>query len=124
MGLKKNEKQINRSNQLFFLPLEEGGLIFDLFDYLIISDLDKKIKDVVKTIENGSSLEEYFNKIPRINVKEKYYNAREEMDGLFKNATQLLCYEGTRFDTDYKVGCCFFDKINIIEYCDSDSDDF
>ena len=126
MGFKKNEKQINRSNQLFFLPLEKGGLIFDLFDYLIISDLDKKIKDVVKTIENGSSssLEEYFNKIPRINVKEKYYNAREEMDGLFKNATQLLCYEGTRFDTDYKVGCCFFDKINIIEYCDSDSDDF
>ena len=46
----------------------------------------------------------------------------EEMDGLIKNATHLLCYEGTRFVTDYKVGCCFFDKINIIEYCDSDDD--
>ena len=37
------------------------------------------------------------------------------MDGLFKNATGLLCYEGTRFDTDYNVGRCFFDKIDIRE---------
>ena len=123
MGFKKNEKQINRSNQLFFLPLEKGGLIFDLFDYLIFSDIDKKIKDVVETIENGSSsLEEYFNKIQRINVKEKYYNAREELDGLFENTTKLLCYEGTRFDLDYKVACCFFKKINIIKYSESDSE--
>ena len=40
------------------------------------------------------------------------------MEGLFKNATGLLCYEGTRYENDYNVGCCFFDKINIIEYCD------
>ena len=39
-----------------------------------------------------------------------------------KNATELLCYEGTPFNIDYKVGCCFFNKINVIKYCDSDSD--
>ena len=48
----------------------------------------------------------------------------EEIDGLFANATQLLCYEDTIFDTDYKVGCCFFDKIKLIEFDDDDVDDF
>ena len=98
-----------------------GGLIFDSEnDYQLFKDIDRNITQTVKSVEDGSiDLKEFFNKVKRINVKESYYDAREEIDGLFKNATKLLCYEGTRFDTDYKVGCCFFDKINIIEYCDN-----
>ena len=115
MGIKLKSKETNICN-LF----KVGGLIFDSEDdYQLFKDIDRNIKQTVKSVEDGSiDLKEFFNKIKKINVKESYYDAMEEMDGLFKNATKLLCYKGTRFETDYKVGCCFFDKINIIEYCD------
>ena len=120
MGFKTKSKetsQLNICNQY-----KIGGLIFDsVNDYQLFDDIDRNIKQTVKSVEDGSiDLKDFFNKINRINVKESYYDAREEMDGLFKNATDLLCYEDTRFDTYYKVGCCFFAKINIIEYFDSD----
>ena len=101
-----------------------GGLIFDSEDdYQLFKDIDRNITQTVKSVEDGSiDLKEFFNKVKKINVKESYYNAREEMDDLFKNTTKLLCYEDTRFDNDYKVGCCFFDKINIIEYSESESE--
>ena len=97
-------------------------MIFDSKDdYLSFKCFDLNISSIARSVENGSiDLKEYFNKIKTINVKESYYDAMEELDGLFENATDLLCYEGTRFNTDYKVGCCFFNKINIIKYCDSD----
>ena len=87
-----------------------GGLIFDsVNDYHLFKDIDRNIKQTVKSVEDGSiDLKEFFNKIKNINVKESYYDANEEMDGLFANATHLLCYEGTRFVNNYKVGCCFF----------------
>ena len=106
------------------LPFKIGGLLFDSEeDYLLFKNIDKNIRETVKSVEDGSiGLNEVFNNIKKINVEEMYYGAREEMDGLFKNATGLLCYEGTIFYTTYKVGCCFFDKINVIKYCDSDDD--
>ena len=120
MGLKTKSKETSQTN--ICNPFKVGGLIFDSEDdYQLFKDIDRNIKQTVKSVEDGSiDLKEIFNKIKKINVKESYYDAMEEMDGLFKNTAHLLCYEGTRFVTDYKVGCCFFDKINIIEYCDSD----
>ena len=101
-----------------------NGLIFDSEEeYDIFKNIDKNIHNIVKSVNDGSiDLKDFFNYIMNINVKECYYEASEELDGLFKNATQLLCYEGTRFNIDYKVAHCFFDKINVIKYCDSDSD--
>ena len=122
MGFKSKNNQTSQSNicNLF----QVGGLIFDSEeDYLIFKNIDKNITQIVKSVKDGIiDLNEVFNNVKTINVEEIYYDAREEMDGLFKNATDLLCFEGTRLVTDYKVGCCFFDKINIIEYCDSDDD--
>ena len=122
MGFKTKSKEKSQTN--IYNQFKVGGLIFDSeVDYLLFKVIDRNISQTVESVEDGSiDLKEFFNKINRINVKESYYDAREEMYGLFKNATHLLCYEGTRFVTDYKVGCCFFDKINIIEYCDSDDD--
>ena len=113
----KKEREMN-INVIY----QVGGLIFYTEeDYLIFKNIDRNITQIVKSVEDGIiDLNEVFNNIKTINVEEIYYDAREEMDGLFKNATGLLCYEGTRLVTDYKVGCCFFDKINIIEYCDDD----
>ena len=118
MGFKSKSKETSQTN--IYNQFKVGGLIFDSEDdYQLFKDIDRNITQIVKSVEdNLIDLKEVFNNIKKINVKESYYDAREEMDGLFKNATQLLCYEGTRFETDYKVGCCFFDKINIIEYCD------
>ena len=99
-------------------------LIFDSEeDYLILKNIDKNINQTVKSVKDGIiDLKDVFNDIKKINVKESYYDASEELDGLFKNATYLLCYEDTRFENDYKVGCCFFDKINVIDYYSSDSE--
>ena len=117
MGYKSKSKQINNNFKI-------KGLIFDSEeDYNILKNIDNNIDHAVRLVKNGSiDITEVFNNIKKINVKECYYEAREELDGLFINATSLLMYEGTRFQNDYKVGCCFFDKINVIEYCDSDSD--
>ena len=124
MGFKSKSIETTQSNNCN--PFKVGGLIFDSEDdYHLFKYIDRNIRQTVKSVEDGSiDLEEVFNIIKKINVKESYYDAREEMDGLFINATDLLCYEGTRFVTNYKVGCCFFNKINIIKYCDSDDDDF
>ena len=122
MGFKSKSIETTQSNNCN--PFKVGGLIFDSEeDYLIFKNIDRNITQIVKSVEDGIiDLNEVFNNVKTINVEEIYYDAREEMDGLFKNATDLLCYEGTRLVTDYKVGCCFFDKINVIEYCDSDDD--
>ena len=122
MGFKSKSKETSQSN--IYNQFKVGGLIFDSEeDYLILKNIDRNIRQTVKSVKDGSiDLEEVFNDIKKINVKEIYYDAREQLYGMFKNATDLLCYEGTRLVTDYKIGCCFFDKINIIEYCDSDDD--
>ena len=124
MGFKSTNKQTSQSNNCN--PFNVGGLIFDSQeDYLLFKNIDKNIRDTVKSVEDGIiDLKDVFNNVKKINVEERYYNAREEMDGLFKNATGLLCYEDTLFVTTYKVGCCFFDKINVIRFDDSDDDDF
>ena len=121
MGFKTKNNIINQSN--INKPFQVGGLIFDSeADYKLFEEIDNNISLIVKSVENGNiHLDEVFNNVKNINVKETYYNAAEELEGLFDNATGLLCYGGTRFTTDYKVGCCFFNKINTIKYCDSDS---
>ena len=118
MGFKPINKQNNN------IPYNIGGLIFDSQeDYLLFKNIDKNIRDTVKSVEDGIiDLKDVFNNVKKINVEERYYNAREEMDGLFINATGLLCYEDTTLVTEYKVGCYFFDKINVISFDDSDDD--
>ena len=118
MGFKPITKQTNN------IPYNIGGLIFDSEeDYLIFKNIDKDIRETVKLVEDGIiDLKDVFNNIKPINVQERYYDAREELDGLFQNATGLLCYEGTYFLITYKVGCRFFDKINVIKFDDSDDD--
>ena len=102
-----------------------NGLEFDSEnDYFRFVDLDKYISDVVGYVKDGKvNLEEFFNQRPRINVRELYPDASEELDTLFENATRLLCFEGTRFNLDYEVGAKFFDKINIIPFSEDEVDD-
>ena len=127
MGFKSTNKQTSQSNNCNTFKV--GGLLFDSKeDYLLFKNIDKNINDTVKSVKDGSiDLNKVFNNVKPIKVIECYYEAREELDGLFENTTGLLCYEGTTLVTEYKVGCCFFDKINMIkyfDYSDSDSDDF
>ena len=125
MGFKSKSKQTSQSNNCSYFKV--GGLFFDCEDdYLLfknIKNIDKNIGETAKSVKDGSiELKDVFANIKKINVTELYEDAREEMDGLFKNATYLLCYEDTRFVTDYKVGSCFFKKINVIAYQDSDDE--
>ena len=118
MGFKSKNNQSNICKRF-----RVGGLIFDSEeDYQILKNIDNNINQTVKSVNDGSiDLKDVFKNIKTFNVEESYFNTGEELDGLFTNATGLLCYEGTRFVNDYKVGCCFFDKINVIKYFDSDS---
>ena len=102
-----------------------NGLEFDSEnDYFRFVYLDKYISDVVGHVKDGKvNLEEFFNQRPKINVRELYPDASEELDTLFENATRLLCFEGTRFNIDYEVGAKFFDKINIIPFSEDEVDD-
>ena len=113
MGYKSKSKQINNNFKI-------RGLIFDSEeDYIIFKNIDKNIYQTVKSVNDGIiDLKDVFNNVKKINVND----ACDELDVIFINATSLLMYEGTRFENDYKVGCCFFDKINVIEYSSSDSD--
>ena len=113
MGFKSKSQQYKLS-----------GLIFDSKeDYLRFRNLDKNINETVEMVNNGViDIEDVFKDIKNITVKECYYNACDELDGTFFNATSLLMYEDTKFENEYKVACKFFDKINVIEFDDSDSD--
>ena len=117
MGFKSKNNQSNICKRF-----RVHGLIFDSEeDYLNFKRLDEKINQVVQLVKEGSiDLKYFFYNIKTINIEETYFYAREELDGLFKNATYLLSYEDTRFDIEYKVGRYFFDKINVIKMTDSD----
>ena len=119
MGFKSKNNQSNICKRF-----RVSGLIFDSEeDYQILKNIDSNIKQTVKSVNDGIiDLKDVLNNVKTFNVEESYFDTIEELDNLFKNATELLCYEGTRFVNDYKVGCCFFDKINVIKYCDSDID--
>ena len=116
MGFKSKNNQTSQSN--ICKRFRVRGLVFDSEeDYQLFKNIDDNIKQTVKSVNDGSiDLKDVFNNVKTINVEESYFDTREELDILFKNATELLCYEGTRFDNEYKVGCCFFfDKINVIK---------
>ena len=109
MGFKSKSQQYRLS-----------GLIFDCEeDYLIFKNLDKNIYEKVKLVNDGKiNINDVFKDIKNITVKEDYYNAVDELDGTFLNATSLLMYEDTPFENDYLVGIKFFEKINVINYED------
>ena len=114
MGFKSKNNQSNICK-----GFKVGGLIFDSEeDYKILKNIDININQTVRLVKDGFiDLNNVFNNIKTINVEETYPDAREELDNLFKNATELLIYEDT---IDYKVSCCFFKKFNIIVYPDID----
>ena len=119
MGFKSKSRlssQSNQSNQSNNIPFKVGGLIFDCEDdFNLFQNIDKNIGEAVNAgiVDDDDYL---FSNVRSINVTETYPDAREEMDGLFGNATMLLVNENTRFHGDWKIGCRFFAMIDVIEF--------
>ena len=92
-----------------------GGLIFDSEeDYKSLKRVDNNIYNIVNLVKTSSAdLDNIFNNIKSINVKECYPDAYEEVDGLFTNATSLLMDEDTPGSIEFKVACKFFLRINL-----------
>ena len=88
------------------------GLIFPSKErYQDLKGIDIGVDIILSDLDNEEELQAFFDKIKPIEVIETYPDAREEMDGLFRNITQLLCLEGNeRFYLDYKFACMFFSK--------------
>ena len=70
MGFKSKTKETNQTN--ICNPFKVGGLIFDSEDdYQLFKDIDRNIRQTVKSVEDGSiDLKEVFNDVKKINVKE------------------------------------------------------
>ena len=81
MRFKSKSKETSQTN--ICNPFKVGGLIFDSEDdYQLFKDIDRNITQTVKLVEDGCiELKEVFNNVKKINVKESYYDAVEEMDG-------------------------------------------
>lgn len=104
---------------VFRLPSYKiSGLKFESkSDYQLFKDLDKNINEIVKQVKNRQlKLDDVFKDVKPIIIEELYFCACDELDCTFPNATHLLAYEGTHFTDAYRIGCKFFNKINIIEF--------
>ena len=120
MGFKSKNNQSNICKRF-----RVRGLIFDSEeDYQILKNIDSNIKQTVELVNDKIiDLKDVFNNVKTFNVEESYFDTGEELDALFKNATELLMYEDTPFINDYKVGLRFFEKINLIRYIDTENND-
>ena len=110
MGLKSLSQRNNTQYKV-------GGLIFPSKErYEDLKGIDIGVDIILSDLHNQEELKAFFNKINPIEVIETYPDARQEMDGLFPNITQLLCFEGNeRFHLDYKFACMFFSKFKYRE---------
>ena len=100
-------------------PYKVGGLIFpSKYRYEDLKGIDSGV-DIILSDINEEDLQEFFDKIRPIEVIETYPEAREEMDGLFRNITQLLSYEfygrSNLLKKSYKFAYMFFSKFNYRE---------
>ena len=124
MGIrKKNNKPNNIISKMFdninnSKSFKINGLIFDSEeDYKKLKNIDDNINNIVHLVKNGIiDINDVMKSIDKIYVEETYYDAGDELDGLFRNATGLLMYEDTPYNIEYKIGCKFFDKIDVEEY--------
>ena len=101
-------------------PYKVGGLIFpSKYRYEDLKGIDSGAEIILSNINDEEDLQEFFNKIRPIEVIETYPEAREEMDGLFRNITRFLCYEfygrSNLLKKSYKFAYMFFSKFNYIE---------
>ena len=110
MGL----KSLSQSNTTQY---KVGGLIFSSKErYQDLEEIDNGVRNILSGFKSLEELPPFFNKIKPIKIFGTYPYAGEEMDGLFPNITQLLCYEGVEsLILDYKFGCMFFSKLKYRE---------
>ena len=115
LSLGFNQLRNNRNNSKSFTI---NGLVFDNEEnFNKLKKYDKHINEIVKLVKyNIIDINDVFKSLDKIYVEETYYDAYDEVDGLFKNATSLLIYEDTPYNIEYKIACKFFDKIEVIEY--------
>ena len=109
------------TTQIRTSPYKVGGLIFPSKDrYDDLKGINSGVEVIISHLgDDGEDLQEFFDKIRPIEVIETYPDAREEMDGLFPNITQLLCYEfygrSNILKKSYKFANMFFSKFNYSE---------
>lgn len=117
MVLVKVENRISNRGDYY----QNLGLLFECEeDYQILKNIDKNINYIVRLVKNGEiDIKDVFENLKVITVEETYPDAYDDLDRLFINVTSLLIYEDIPNSVEYKIGCKFFDKINVIEYVNS-----
>ena len=93
-----------------------GGLLFkSKKDYKELSIVDDNIFNILKIVKNtNTNLDDVFNNIISICIKELYKDACKEVYSLFPNASTLLIMNIKDPNSiEFKVACKFFCKINI-----------
>ena len=96
-----------------------GGLIFkSKKDYKELKIVDDNIFNILKLVKNtNTNLDDIFNNIISISIKEIYKDACKEIYSLFPNVSTLLIMNIKDPNSiEFKVGCKFFLKINLKSY--------
>ena len=120
--VKENMKKINQFTTVFRkkdeLPFKVGNLIFeDKHSYKKFRKLDKYIKIVDKCVEKGHiQVEDFFNKLRLVEVKQTRHNGYLELFDLFPNSRNFLFISpDVIYDkTLNKIGSRFFRKFDVI----------
>ena len=93
-----------------------GGLSFkSKEDYKDLKIVDDNIFNILKIVKNTNiNLDDVFNNIISICIKEDYKDACKEVYSLFPNASNLLIMNIKDPNSiEFKVACKFFCRINI-----------
>ena len=93
-----------------------GGLIFkSKKDYNELKIVDDNIFNILKIVKNtNTNLDDIFNNIISICIKEEYKDACKEVYRLFPNASTLLIMNIKDPNSiEFKVACKFFCRIDI-----------
>ena len=101
------------------MDYKNGGLLFkSKKDYKELSIVDDNIFNILKIVKNtNTNLDDVFNNIISICIKELYKDACKEVYSLFPNTSTLLIMNiKNQNSIEYKVACKFFCRINIKSY--------
>ena len=110
------------ATQIRNTPYKVGGIVFpSKYRYEDLKGIDTGVDIILSYLgDDEEDLQVFFDKIKPIEVIETYPEAREEMDGLFRNITQLLSYEfygrSNLLKKSYKFASMFFSKFNYSEH--------
>ena len=120
MGVKSKSQAMNQTSKSN-MPFEIRGLIFESKSgYKSLKNINDNANQLVKNIKEGHfTVKEYFDRFEKVQVKETYPDAAENIEELFENITRLYIYNDREYlETELDFSAYFHSKMDIEFYND------